>query len=143
MPKSKPGATGDNPRAVPPKSLLVPPQTRIVPQIEDYALNKVTGSMPPECSSRLETPKLLVITPEFMSKNCFFAYFAVTTFFFLFFGLHPRIGGISLMIRNEHLCFLVFTLEFEVTNFLFPPKNCVETVLRIDSQRSGNIVAKV
>ena len=33
------------------------------------------------CSSRPETPKILVITPDFVSKNCFFADFVIKSLF--------------------------------------------------------------
>ena len=54
------------------------------PLSEDCAPKKVTGSVPLECSSRLETPKILIITPEFVSKNRSFADSAVKNFVFLF-----------------------------------------------------------
>ena len=68
--------------AVPCKSLLVPPQTKIVPPSEVCAPKKVTGSVPLKCSSRPETPKILGITPKFVSKNCFFADFAIKILMF-------------------------------------------------------------
>ena len=66
-----------------------------------------------KCSSRPETPKILVITAKFGSKNCFLLDFAIKTVcfcdfapefmqiraflryrpFFFFFGLHLRFGG--------------------------------------------------
>ena len=81
--------------------------------------------MPLECSSRPETLKKLVITPEFVSKNCCFADFAIKTLFlwfhpkicwnlriFLgwrsFFGLHPRIPKNSHIFGDEYLFFLGF-----------------------------------
>ena len=51
---------------------------------ENCAPKKVTGSVPLECSSRLETPIILIITPEFVSKNRSFADSAVKNFFVLF-----------------------------------------------------------
>ena len=86
--------------------------------------------VPLECNSRPETPKILVITPEFVSKNCFFADFAIKTLFLWF---HPRIREISRIFRTKifflvftpefvefrkDLCFLVHSLEFEVLKFL-------------------------
>ena len=58
-----------------------PPKRELYPPSEDSAPKKVTGPVPLECSSRPETPKVLVITPEFVSKNCFFADFAIKTLF--------------------------------------------------------------
>ena len=69
-----------------------PPQTRIVPlpkrglcpsPSEDCASKKLTGLVLLECNSRPETPKILVITPELVSKNCFFVDFAVKTVCFV------------------------------------------------------------
>ena len=51
------------------------------PPSEDCAPKKVTVSAPLESGSRPETPKLPVITPEFVSKYCFFADFAIKAFF--------------------------------------------------------------
>ena len=88
---------GGHSKAVSPKRELCP--------------KKVTGSVPLECSSRPETPKILVITPEFVSKNCFFAVFAIKTYHYYFLGgLHPRIRGNSRIFRDEDL-FFVFTPE--------------------------------
>ena len=44
---------------------------------EDCASKKLTGSVLLECNLRPETPKILVVTPEFVSKNCFFVDFAI------------------------------------------------------------------
>ena len=63
------------------------PNENCAPLSEDCALKKVTGSVPLECSSRLETPKILIITPEFVSKNRSFADSAVKIFF-CFYGCH-------------------------------------------------------
>ena len=65
---------------------------------EDCAPKKVTALIPLECSLRLETPKILIITPEFVSKNRSFADSAVKTFF---------------------VC-LIFTHEFEGQSFCAP-----------------------
>ena len=43
--------------------------------------------------SRLETPKMLVITPEFVSKNCFFVDFVINTVCFC--GFSPEFMKIS------------------------------------------------
>ena len=60
------------------------PNENCVPLSEDCAPKKVTGSVPLECSSRLETPKLLIITPKFVSKNRSFADSAMKIFFLFF-----------------------------------------------------------
>ena len=74
---------GDIPGPYLPKSLLVPPpQTRSVPPKRGLCPKKVTCSVPLECISRPETPKILVITPEIVCTNCFFADFAIRTDFF-------------------------------------------------------------
>ena len=52
--------------------------------------------------------------PEFVE---ILAYFAMKTCFA--FGLHPRIW----IFCDEELCFLVYSLKFEVKKFLRPPKN--------------------
>ena len=116
----------------------MPPQTRIVPPSEDCAPKKVTGSVPLECSSRPETPKIQVITLGFESKDCFFfADFVLKTHFcgvipeFVeicaffefksFFSLHPKIRGNSRIFGNEVFCFLVHNFGFEVLKFSCPP----------------------
>ena len=88
------------------------PNENCVPSNEVCAPKKVTGSVLLEWRSRPETPKILVITAEFMGKNHFFADFAVKTFFF-----HPIIRGISRMLRDENLCFW----SSLSTKFLCPP----------------------
>ena len=75
--RNRPSATGAFLGRAPLKSLLVPPS-------EDCAPKKVTGSVTLECNSRLGTPKTLVINPEFLSKNCLFADFAIKTLFYCF-----------------------------------------------------------
>ena len=54
------------------------------PLSEDCVSKKEAGSVPLECSSRLETPKILIIFPEFVSKNRSFADSAVKNFYVLF-----------------------------------------------------------
>ena len=80
------------------------PNENCAPLSEDCAPKKVTGSVPLECSSRLETPKILIITPEFVSKNRSFADSAVKKFFFVF---------------------MVVTHECEGTKFFAPPKKII------------------
>ena len=75
------------------------PNETCAPLSEDCAPKKVTGSLPLVCSSRLETPKILIITPEFVSKNRSFANSAVKNFFFM-----------------------AVTHKFEGTKLLCPPK---------------------
>ena len=70
------------------KSLLVLPQMRNVPPKRGLCPKESNRLVSLENSSRGETPKILVINPEFVSKNQFFTASAVKTFFF--FGLHPR-----------------------------------------------------
>ena len=74
----------------------------------DCAPKKVAGWVPLKCSSRPETPKMLVITPEFVNKNCFFADFVIKTLFLWF---HPGICENSRIFCNKEL-FFVFTPEF-------------------------------
>ena len=92
--------------------------------------------MPLECGSRPETPKILVITLEFVNKNCFFADFIVKTHFFVvsppnswkfahylnwvFFSLHLKIRENPRIFRYEDLCFLVHNLGFEVLTLYIP-----------------------
>ena len=85
------------------------------PQIIACAPKKLTCSVPLECKSSPETPKILLITLKFVSKNCFFADFAMNTdcfcgftpeimklrvyfgtkTFILFFAFHLKIRGNS------------------------------------------------
>ena len=69
------------------------PNENCEPPSEVCAPKKVTGSVILKRRSRPETPKILLITPEFVSKNCFFADFAIKTFFCMWF--QPRIRGFS------------------------------------------------
>ena len=68
-----------------------------------------------------------VFTPEFLGKNRFFAGFALETFFFLFFIFYflvftPEFVDFCTCFAMKTFCFLVFTLEFEGTKFLCPPR---------------------
>ena len=87
------------------------PNENCAPLSDDCAPKKVTGSVPLECSWRLETPKILIITPEFVSKNRSFADSAVKSFFFF--------------------VFMDVTHEFEGTKFLCPPKNTLAPDIQI------------
>ena len=68
-----------------------PPNKNCTLPSENCVQKKVTGSVPLECSLRPETPKTLVITSEFVSKNCFFAHFAIKTLFV--FVSFPHVSG--------------------------------------------------
>ena len=93
----RPRAKGGIPGPCLPKWKLYPPKRGLCPT-ESYRL----GAM--ECSSRLETPKILIITPEFVSKNRSFADSAVKTFF-CFFGLHSRIRGNKLFVPPQKIIY--------------------------------------
>ena len=84
-----PAPRGSIPGPCPPNHCLCSAKREMCPPSEDCAPKKVTSSVPMECSSRPQNPKILVITSEFVSKNCFFRIF-----------------------RNEDIFFLVFILEF-------------------------------
>ena len=79
------------------------PNENCAPLCEDCAPKKVTGSVPLECSSRLETPKILIFTPEFVSKNCSFAGSAVKNF--CFYGRHSRIQGIKVFVPPKKIIY--------------------------------------
>ena len=81
------------------------PNEKCAPLSEDCAPKKVTGSVPLKYSSRLETPKMLIITPEFLSKNRSFKNSAVKTFFFVFFGLHSRIRGNKVFVPPKKIIY--------------------------------------
>ena len=72
-----------------PNHCLCPPNKKCAPSKRGLC-PKITGSVPLECSSGPETPKILIINPVFVGKNSFFADFAMKTFFY---GLHSRIRG--------------------------------------------------
>ena len=73
------------------------------PPSEDCAPKKVTGLVPLKCSSRSETPKMLVITPEFVCKNSFFVDFVMSTHFSAWF--YPRTRRNSHTFWDEDLLF--------------------------------------
>ena len=90
--------------------------------------------MPLGCSSRLETPKILFIIPEFVSKNRYFRRFCGED---LFFGLHLRIHGQESFFRRfcgEDIFFfdLVFTPEFEEFRLCFVVKMFVFLVFTLE-----------
>ena len=129
-----PAPRGGIPRQCPPIRELFPPKRGLCPK-------KVTSSVPLECSLRPETLKRLVVTLEFVSKNCFFFFadFAIKIFFLWF---HPRNRENSCIFLDEDLffwslpqnlwkfvmktfAFLVHTLDFEALNFSCPTKICL------------------
>ena len=118
--RNRPGATGGHFEAVPPKNHC------LCPSSEDCAPKKVTGSVPLECNSRPETPKILVITPEFVSKNCLFADFAIKTLFLLFLVYTPEFVKICARIfRDEYLFFglkIRAYIEMKTTFFWSSPQ---------------------
>ena len=117
-----------------------PPKRELCSPSEDCAPKKVTGSVPLKCSSRCETLKILASTPDFVSKNCFFADFEIKTLFLrgstpkivkirAFFEMKNFFGGDVFIpefveIREESLCCLVHTLKFGALSCLCPhPQN--------------------
>ena len=66
--------------------------------------------------------KILVITPEFVGKNRFFADIAIKTLFL--FGRHLWIRGISCIFRDEDLFFDLHSWIWRKKVFL-SPKNCL------------------
>ena len=105
------------------KTLLVPTNEKCAPQREDGAPKKVSGLVPLESSSALETPKILVINPVFVGKKRVFADFAMKTFSFRFFSFHPRIREILFIFCCEDLFFVYLFVVF-IPQFMVPPKNC-------------------
>ena len=78
------------PGPCPPKiTACAPPNENCVPPSQDCAPKTVTGLEPLEYSSRPETPKILTITPEPVSKDRVFADSVVKTFV----CLYSRIRG--------------------------------------------------
>ena len=114
---SGPAPRGGIPGPCPPKSLLVPPKWELCPPppSEDCAPKKLTGLVLLECNWRPEA-KILVITLEFVSKNCFFVDFAINTVCFC--GVTPEFMKIRVYFGTKTFsllflfCFLVFTSEF-------------------------------
>ena len=98
----RPTATGGISGPCPPNHCLCPPKREMCPPSENCAPKKVTCSVPLECSSGLETPKILVINPVFVGKNRFFADFAMKTFF-----------SWSSSQNVMKTFFMVFSLKFE------------------------------
>ena len=70
---------------------------------ENCAPNIVKGSVPLEYKSRPETPKILIINPESVSKDRFFTNSVVKTFFL--FCLHSRSRGNKVFVSpKNYLC---------------------------------------
>ena len=87
-----------------PQTMIVPPQERTVPP------KKFTGLVLLECSSRPETPKILVVTPEFVNKNGFSVDFAIKTFCFC--GFTPKFMKIRTFVEMKTIFFYVFISDF-------------------------------
>ena len=120
--------------------VVPPPNENCAPPSEVCAPKKVASLMPLECSSRPETLKILVVTPEIVSKNLLFcrfcnkdlffrgstpeiveirAFFEMKTFsLFYFLVFTPKFVAIC----DENLRFLVLALKFGALNFLWPKK---------------------
>ena len=91
------------------------------PSSEDCTPNKVTGSVPLECSSGPETPKLLVINPVFVGKKRVFADFAIKTGFFLFWSSSQ--SSLNFTHISEKRIFLCSSLSISrEKSFCAPPK---------------------
>ena len=116
----RPGATWGHFGAVPPNHCSCPPKQELCPPSEDCAPKKLTGSVLLESNSRPKTPKILVITPEFVGKNCFFIDFAIKTVCFCGFtpeftkthvycGIKTSFFGFYVFFEMKTLFFLVFT----------------------------------
>ena len=65
-----------------------------------------------------ETPKILVITPEFVSKNCFFVDFAAIKTVCVF-GISPEFIKICIYFGIKTFFFLTFTLDFVENRTVF------------------------
>ena len=94
------------------------------PPSEDCAPKKLTGSVLLECKSSPETPKILLITLKFVSKNCFFVDFAMNTDCFC--GLTPEIMKLRVYFGMKTLIlfyFLLFTSEFVEIRTIFEMEN--------------------
>ena len=62
--------------------VAVPPKRERCPPSGDCAPKKATGSVPLECSLGSETPKILIVNPVFVGKNCLCAEFVMKTFYY-------------------------------------------------------------
>ena len=96
----------------------------VPPPSEDCAPKKLTGSVLLECKSSPETPKILLITLKFVSKNCFFVDFAMNTDCFC--GLTPEIMKLRVYFGTKTLIlfyFLLFTSEFVEIRTIFEMEN--------------------
>ena len=115
---------------LPPNHCFCPPNENCAPPpppSEDYAPEKLSGSVLLECSSRFETPKILVITPEFVSKNCFFRRFCNKGCLFLWF--HPGILEIlRIFLGKDRFFFLVFTSDFVKICAVFEMKTRIQEI---------------
>ena len=108
-------------RAVHPQiTACAPPNSNCAPSSENCPPKKVADTVPPESNSRSETTKILLKTPEFVSKNCFFSDFAIKTFFFTFIIEFVDIRA-HFAIKPSFF-FSVFTSEFVETRAYFAMK---------------------
>ena len=107
--RHRPGTTGGHSRAAFPQITVCAPPTNencALPS-ENWAPKKLTGSVLLECKSRPKTLKILVITLNFVSKNCFFVDFAIYTNCFC--GLTPEFMIIRVYFGSKIFFFSVFT----------------------------------
>ena len=113
----RPSATGGISWPCPPNHCLCPPS-------EDCAPKKLTCSVLLECKSSPETPKILLITLKFVSKNCFFAEFAMITDCFC--GLTPEVMKLRVYFGTKTFIlfyFLLFASEFVEIRTIFEMEN--------------------
>ena len=104
------------------------PKRESCPSSEDCAPQKLTSSVLLECNSRPETPKILAITLEFASKNCFFVDFAIKTVcvftpefmkILVYFGIKTFFFGLLPQISWKLAHFLWWSPEVvKICNFL-------------------------
>ena len=110
--RSGPAPRGGIPGPCPPNHCLCPPR-------EDCAPKKLTGPVLLECNSRSEALKILVITPEVVSNNCFFVDFAIKIVCFC--GFSSEFMKIRVYFGMKTL-FLVFISDFVDVHAFFEMK---------------------
>ena len=100
---------------------------RPCPPNEDCSPNKVTSSVPLECSLGHETPEILVINSVFVGKNRFFADFAMRTFFTLFWSSSLNTWNFENILRRRPFfnlfIFLVFIPRICGISWIFHDEN--------------------
>ena len=96
------------------------PSENCAPSSEECAPKKLTDSVPLECSLRLETPKILIISPKIREQKAFFRRFCGEDLFFCFFGLHSRIWGNKVFVSPKKIinAFPVTLLWRQTSKFL-------------------------